>query len=63
MTKRLSRRSIKKSTDSELFIVLNEHLGSLLSCDNMSCDCLNILTDQNVWECVAKYLVQFEMKN
>ncbi len=63
VTKRLSWISIKKSTDGELFIVLNEHLGSLLSCDNINCDCLDILTDQNIRECVAKYLVQFERKN
>jgi hypothetical protein len=53
-TKRLSWKSIKKSTDGELFIVLNEHLGILLSCGNMNCDSLNILTDQQVPESAAK---------
>jgi hypothetical protein len=54
---------MKKSTDGELLMVLNEHLGSLLSCRNTNCDCLGILTNQNIWERVAKYLVQFERKN
>jgi hypothetical protein len=35
VTKRLSQKSMKKSTDGELFIVLNEHFGSLLLCRNM----------------------------
>ncbi len=55
-TKRLSRKSFKKSTDGELFIVLNEHLGILLSCGNMNCDSLNVLTDQKVQESAAKIL-------
>jgi hypothetical protein len=38
VTKRLSWKSIKISSDGELFIVLNEHPGSLLSCDNMNCE-------------------------
>ncbi len=63
VTKRFSQKSMNKSIDSELFMVLNEYLGSLLSCGNMNCDCFVVQTNQNIQDCVAKYLVQFERKN
>ena len=50
-------------TDDELFMSLVEGITRLPSCGNKTCDCLNILSDLNVRECVAKYLVQFERKN
>jgi hypothetical protein len=63
VTKRSSQKSRKKITDDKLFMALNDCLVSLLSRGNINCDCLNILTTQNVWECVGKYLVQFERKS
>ena len=63
VTKRSSRKSRKKITNDKLFMALNDCLVSLLSRGNINCDCLNILTTQNVRECVGKYLVQFERKS
>lgn len=59
-----SRKIMKKLTDNELLVAIIDHIDShVLSCGNTDCDCLDILTDVNVRECVAKYLVQFERKN
>jgi len=48
--------------EDELLLLLVERLKCLPSCKNKTCDCLDIITDMNVRECVAQYLVQFEMK-
>jgi hypothetical protein len=46
--------------EDELLLIILEQLKCLPSCKNKMCDCLVILTDLNVWECIAQYLVQFE---
>ena len=48
--------------EDELLLILVERLKCLHSCKNKMCDCLDILTDLDVRECVAQYLVQFETK-
>ena len=49
-----NQKEIRKMTDDELFMSLVEGITRLPSC---------IPSDLNIWECVAKYLVQFERKN
>ena len=48
--------------EDELLLILVERLKCLHSCKNKMCDCLDILTDLDVRECAAQYLVQFETK-
>lgn len=48
--------------EDELLLILVERLTCLPSCQNKMCDCLDILMDQNVRDCVSQYLVQFESK-
>ena len=45
--------------EDELLLIIVERLKYLPSCKNKMCDCLVILTDLNVRECIAQYLVQF----
>jgi len=59
------RRAMKKQQSNNQIgkaLLLVERLKCLPSCKNKTCDCLDIITDMNVRECVAQYLVQFEMK-
>jgi hypothetical protein len=44
-------------------MIVSEGIACLPSCGMTSCDCLNILSDVNVRECVAQYLLQFVRKS
>ncbi len=57
------RKSMKKISDKELLVIVSEGIACLPSCGMTSCDCLDILSDVNVWECVAQYLLQFVRKS
>ncbi len=57
------RKSMKKMSDEELLVIVSEGIACLPSCGTTSCDCLNILADVNIWECVAQYLIQFVRKS
>ncbi len=56
-------KSGKKISDEELLVVVSEGIACLPSCGTTSCDCLDILADVNVCECVAQYLLQFVRKS
>ena len=57
------RKSVKKTSDKELLVIISERIACLPLCGTTSCDCLDILSDVNVQECVAQYLLQFVKKN
>ncbi len=57
------RKSMKKISNEELLVIVSKGIACLPSCGTMSCDCLNILADVNVRECVAQYLLQFVRKS
>ena len=57
------RKSMKKISDEELLMIVSEGIACLPSCGMTSCDCLDILSDVNVRECVAQYLLQFVRKS
>ena len=54
---------MKKISDEELLVIVSEGIACLPSCGTTSCDCLNILLDVNVRECVAQHLLQFVKKS
>ncbi len=56
-------KSVKKISDEELLMIVSEGIACLPLCGMTSCDCLDILADVNVWECVAQYLLQFVRKS
>jgi hypothetical protein len=56
------RKSMKKMSDEELLVIVSEGIACLPSCGATSCDCLNILADVIIRECVAQYLIQFVRK-
>jgi hypothetical protein len=56
------RKSMKKISDEELLVILSEGTTRLPSCIS-ACDCLVILSDVNVRQCVAQYLLQFVRKS
>ena len=64
LKKQQSNTRVRKAGkyEDELLLILVERLKCLHSCKNKMCDCLDILTDRNVQEFVAQYLVQFESK-
>ena len=49
------RKSTKKISDKELLVIISEGtaIACLSSCGTTSCNCLDILLDVNVQECVA----------
>ncbi len=49
----LNRKSVKKIRNEELLVIISEGITCLPLCGRTSCDCLDILSDVNVWECVA----------
>jgi hypothetical protein len=57
------RKSVKKTSDEELLVIISEGISCLPLCGTTSCDYLDILSDVNVWECVAQYLLQFARKS
>ncbi len=57
------QKSMKKISDEELLVIVSEGIACLPLCGMTSCDCLNILSDVNVRECVAQYLLQFVRKS
>jgi hypothetical protein len=57
------RKSVKKTSNEELLVIISEGISCLPSCGTTSCDCLDILLDVNVRECVAQYLLQFVKKS
>jgi hypothetical protein len=57
------RKSMKKISDEELLVIISEGITYLPLCGTTSCDCLDILSDVNVRECVAQYLLQFVRKS
>ena len=57
------RKSVKKTSNEELLMIISEGISCLPSCGTTSCDCLNMLSDVNVRECVAQYLLQFVRKS
>ena len=59
----LDQKRVKKMSDEELLVIVSEGIACLPSCGTTSCDCLNILSDVNVRECVAQYLLQFVRKS
>ena len=54
---------MKKISNEELLVIISEGITYLPSCGTTSCDCLDILSDVNVRECVAQYLLQFVRKS
>ena len=56
-------KSMKKISNEELLMIISEGISCLPSCGKTSCDCLDILLDVNVRECVAQYLLQFVKKS
>ncbi len=54
---------MKKISDEELLMIISEGIACLPSFGTTSCDCLDILSDVNVRECVAQYLLQFVRKS
>ena len=56
-------KSVKKISNKELLVIVSEGIACLPSCGTTSCDCLDILADVNVRECVAQYLLQFVRKS
>jgi hypothetical protein len=54
---------VEKTSNEELLVIISEVITCLPSCRRTSCDCLGILSDVNVWECVAQYLLQFVKKS
>ena len=56
-------KSVKKISDKELLVIISKGIACLPSCGTTSCDCLDILSDVNVRECVAQYLLQFVRKS
>ena len=59
----LDWKSMKKISDKELLVIISKGITCLPLCGTTSCDCLDILSDVNVWECVAQYLFQFVRKS
>jgi hypothetical protein len=57
------RKSMKKISDEELLVIISEGITCLPSCSATSCDCLDILSNVNDWECVAQYLLRFVRKS
>ncbi len=57
------RKSVKKISNKELLMIISEGIACLPLCGTTSCDCLNILSDVNVRECMAQYLLQFVRKS
>jgi len=57
------RKSVKKISDEELLVIISEGIACLPSCGTTSCDCLDILSDVNVQECMAQSLLQFVRKS
>ncbi len=55
-------KRVKKMSDKELLMILSQGIARLPSC-GLACDCLVILSDVNVRECVAQYLLQFVRKS
>ena len=53
------RKSAKKTSNKELLVIISKGVECLPLCGTTSCDCLDILSDVNVRECVAQYLLQF----
>ena len=49
-------------SDEELLVILSEITARLPLCGS-ACDCLVILSDVNVRQCVAQYLLQFVRKS
>jgi hypothetical protein len=56
-------RAWRKTSNEELLVIISEGITCLPSCRRTSCDCLGILSDVNVRECVAQYLLQFVKKS
>ena len=56
------RKSMKKISDEELLVILSEGIARLPLCGS-ACDFLVILSDVNVRQCVAQYLLQFVRKS
>jgi len=56
------RKSMKKISDEELLVIVSKGIACLPSCGTMSCDCLDILSDVNVRECVAQFASVCEEK-
>jgi hypothetical protein len=54
---------VEKTSDEELLVIISKGITCLPSCGMTSCDCLGILADVNVRECVAQYLLQFVKKS
>jgi hypothetical protein len=57
------QKSMKKISNEELLMIISKGTAYLPSCGTTSCDCLDILSDVNVRECVAQYLLQFVRKS
>ena len=57
------RKSVEKTSNKELLVIIPEGITCLPSCRRTSCDCLGILSDVNDWECVQQYLLQFMKKS
>ncbi len=57
------RKSVEKTSDEELLVIISKGITCLPLCRRTSCDCLGILLDVNVRECVAQYLLQFVNKS
>jgi hypothetical protein len=57
------RKSVEKTSNKELLVIISEGITCLPLCRRTSCDCLDILSDVNVRECVAQYLLQFVKKS
>ena len=58
--KRVSKKRKKEMTSDELCTYFDSHLKGVGNCPNQGCDCVAILADKNVRECVVKYLCWFE---
>jgi hypothetical protein len=56
-------RSVEKTSDEELLVIISKGITCLPLCRRTSCDCLGILSDVNVRECVVQYLLQFVKKS
>ncbi len=61
--KRVSKKRKKEMTPDELCTYFDSQLKGVGDCPNQGCDCVAILADENVRECIVKYLCWFEGKS
>ena len=55
-------KKMSDMSDEELLVILSNGIARLPAC-GLACDCLVILSDVNVRQCVAQYLLQFVRKS